>query len=101
MSVDHDNIRREIDEGIGSIGRIRIIAELARDPDKAFTTYAIVAATGLKRNDVKTNLARLVAIGWVKEHKSIHWTFQINLANKLVAEWVGFLRSTGYLGLDR
>src|SRR2546426_6789998 len=101
MSVDHDNNRREIDEGIGSIGRIRIIAELARAPEKAFTIYAIVAATGLKRTDVKTNLARLVAIGWVKERKSIHSTFQINLANKLLAQWVGFLQSTGYLGIDR
>lgn len=97
MSVDHKAIRHEIDEGIGSIGRIRITAKLAKAPEKTYTIYALAAATGLKRTDVKTNLAHLVAIGWVRQYKSIQTKYQINPDNAMVKLWVEFLRSSGYL----
>jgi DNA-binding MarR family transcriptional regulator len=97
MSVDHEAARRQIDEALGSIGRVRIIAELAKRPEKTFTVYAIAAVTGLKRTDVKANLVHLVAISWVKEYKSIQTRYQINLDNGIVKFWVEFLRSSGYL----
>jgi DNA-binding MarR family transcriptional regulator len=97
MATDYGTIRREIDEALGSIGRIRIIAELAKVHDRRLTVYAISALTGLKRTDVKSNLSRLVSIGWVNEYRSMPIKYQINLNNANTIRWIEFLRSTGYV----
>ncbi len=97
MGVDQDAIRREITEALGSVGRFRIIAELAKDPNESFTKYTILKGTGLKRVDVKSNLERLVSIGWVKEYKSIYPKYQINPENKRVQLFVDFLRKSEFL----
>ena len=47
-AVDHEARRQEISEALGSIGRIRIIAELARKPNNSFSKHALEAATGIK-----------------------------------------------------
>ena len=72
MSVDQDAVKREIADGIGSIGRIRILAELAKKPNETLTKYSIISTKGLKRVDLRTSLDRLVSIGWVKEYKSMY-----------------------------
>ena|SRR5437870_5607083 len=97
MAIDYSSVRREIDEALGSIGRIRIIAELAKVQDRRLTVYAISALTGLKRTDVKSNLIHLVSIGWVSEYRSLPIKYQINLNNSNAVRWTEFLRSTGYL----
>src|SRR5579872_4242526 len=97
MATDSSSIRKEIDEGLGSLGRIRVVAELAKDPERMLTVYAIAAVTHLKREDVKANLTRLVAIGWVKKYKFVPVKYQINLKNDAVLKLVNFLRTTGYL----
>lgn len=94
---DYARARYEIDVGLGSIGRVRIVAELARNPDRRMTIYAISAVTRLKRVDIKANLARLVEIGWVVAYRSPPPTkYQVNLKNETVSRWVEFLRSSGY-----
>jgi hypothetical protein len=94
---DFSKVKREIDVGLGSIGRVRITAALARIPERRMTIYAIAAATGLKRVDIKANLSHLVRIGWVNAYASPPPTkYQINLSNTTACRWVEFLRSSGY-----
>jgi Fic family protein len=97
MATDYASVRREIDRGLGSVGRLRIIAELAREPEERLTVYNISAATHLKRSDVKANLAHLLAIGWVKEHRTYPVKYQINLSNETALKLVNFLRSIRYV----
>jgi hypothetical protein len=53
----------ELSEALGTFGRIRIIAELARKPDQSFTKYTIQQVSGMQnKSDIKANLERLVAI---------------------------------------
>src|SRR5438105_2343818 len=56
--------------GLGSIGRIRIIAELARKPNDSFSKHSLEAATGIKRKDIKSSVKRLIAIGWMLEDRT-------------------------------
>jgi len=94
---DFSRVKREIEVGLGSIGRVRITAALARNPDRRLTIYAISAATGLKRVDIKANLSHLVRIGWVNAYSSPPPTkYQINLSNATASRWAEFLRSSGY-----
>jgi len=91
------SVRDEIDEGLGSIGRFRIMAELARDPERRMTIYSIAAVTRLKRVDIKANLAHLVRIGWVRAHASSPPVkYQVDLSNARAARLADFLRSSGY-----
>jgi hypothetical protein len=88
--------RREIAEGLGSFGRIKIVAFLSKHPNEAFTRYALATGTGLKRRDLKQNLDHLVAIGWVKEHRSSYPKYQLNLGNERARLFAEFLQKVGY-----
>jgi len=98
-AADSDkSIRAELSEALGSFGRIRIIMALAREPNQAFTTYAIREASGLQhREDIKANLEKLVAIGWIKQYKSQFTKYQINLENERVKLFVDFLQKARFL----
>jgi biotin synthase-like enzyme len=97
MDIENRAIKREIDVGLGTIGRIKIMAELAKKPNESFTKYALLKGTGLKRSDLKENLAHLVAINWVKEYKSVYPKYQINLDNPRVQLLSDFLKKSGYI----
>jgi Fic family protein len=97
MATDYASVKKEIDTGLGSIGRLRIIAELGKSPEKRFTVYSISAMTRLKRSDVKANLSHLIEIGWVKKYESTPMMYQINLSHETATKLVEFLKSVGYL----
>jgi len=58
-----------IEVALGGIGRIKILKCLISS-SKPLTKYAIQKATGLKSIDVKRDLEKLVAVGWVRVIKS-------------------------------
>ncbi len=88
--------RREIETGLGTLGRLKILGALAKD--KGFLTkYALERATGLKPVDVRNNLKILVEIGWVKEYKYQPRKFSLNLEKPNVAHLLEFLTKTGYV----
>ncbi len=89
--------RRVVEEGLGTIGRIKILAELSKKPDESFTKYAILKGTRLKRSDLKDNLRHLVSINWVKEYRSIYPKYQINLDNPAVQLLRDFFKKSGYI----
>jgi hypothetical protein len=97
LAVDHEAMRQEISEALGSIGRIRMLAELARKPGESLSKHNLEAATGIKRKDIKSSLERLMTIGWVREHKSLHPRYQINLENERTRLFVEFLEKSGFL----
>ena len=97
MEIDNRAIRLEINRGLGTIGRIKIMAELAKQPKNSFTKYLLQKGTGLKRNDLKENLKHLTAINWVKEHKSIYPKYQINLDHQIVQLVHNFFKKSGYI----
>ncbi len=54
-----------VEVALGSIGRIKILKCLINS-SRPLTKYAIQKATGLKSIDIKRDLEKLIAVGWVK-----------------------------------
>jgi hypothetical protein len=86
----------EIEIGLGSIGKIKIIRALARE-GKMATIYLLHKRTGLKRDDIKNNLEDLVRIGWVKQTKYASMMYGLG-ENEQVKQLVQFFRDVGYIG---
>lgn len=97
MVIDNRETRQKIETGLGTIGRIKIMAELAKKPNGSFTKYALLKGTGLKRSDLKENLRQLITIDWIKEYKSIYPAYQINLVNPTVQLLSDFFKKSGYV----
>ncbi|MEM2921094.1 MAG: hypothetical protein QXF26_02115 [Candidatus Bathyarchaeia archaeon] len=93
----HTSHKREIEEGLATIGRIKVLAELAKKPNESLSKYALMRGTGLKSRDLNANLKHLLNINWVKERRAIHPRYQINLDNSTVRLFYGFLKESGYI----
>ncbi|MBS7635248.1 MarR family transcriptional regulator [Candidatus Bathyarchaeota archaeon] len=80
----------DVEAGLGSPGRIRILRVLLRKPGERFTRYALERLTGLKPVDVRRNLSVLVSLGWVRENPYDPRTYEVNMDNdvvKIIAEF--------------
>ena len=85
----------EIEKGLGSVGRIRMLREMIEGSDEFFTKYALERMTGLKPVDVRSNLKVLVELGWVKEHRYDPRTYKVNAeseAIRLISEFFRRIR---------
>ena len=85
----------EIETGLGSIGKIKIIRALAQE-GKMSTIYLLHKKTGLKREDIRKNLDDLVKIGWVKQAKYASIMYGIGDSDE-VSKLVQFFRDVGYV----
>jgi hypothetical protein len=88
--------KHEIEIGLGSLGKIRIIKALA-EGDKLATIYLLHKKTHLKRDDIKKNLDDLQKVDWVRQRKYASIMYSINPDNQQVSRFVAFLKETGYL----
>jgi RIO-like serine/threonine protein kinase len=86
-----------IENGIGTIGKIKIIKALA-DENKMVTIYVLHKRTGLKREDIKRNLKDLLSIEWVKEKRMANTMYRLNRDNEYVNAILGFFANVGYIG---
>jgi predicted transcriptional regulator len=86
-----------IENGLGSIGKIRIIKALAEE-SKLATVYVLHKKTHLKREDIKNNLDDLVRIGWVTQSKYANVMYGMNRENRYVSQLVKFFNDVGYVG---
>ena len=86
-----------IENGIGTIGKIKIIKALAEE-NKMVTIYVLHKRTGLKREDIKRNLKDLLSIDWVKEKRMANTMYRLNRDNEFVNAIVGFFANVGYIG---
>ena len=89
-------IWKELELGLGSGSKFRVILHLALNPEEAFTKYALVKVTGLRTPSVESQLKTLIELGWVKEYPFTPKTYQINLENKLVTQIHQFLQKLKY-----
>jgi Fic family protein len=83
------SIWEEVEEGLGGVGKIRILRLMIERPEEYFTKYMLEKATGLKPLDVRRSLKALVELGWVKEYQCDPKTYRVNMENenvKAVAE---------------
>jgi RIO-like serine/threonine protein kinase len=85
-----------IENGIGTIGKIKIIKALA-DENKMVTIYVLHKRTGLKREDIKRNLKDLLSIEWVKEKRMANTMYRLNRDNEYVNAILGFFANVGYI----
>lgn len=83
----------DVEAGLGSPGRIRILRVMLRRPGECFTKYALERLTGLKPVDVRRDLRVLVGLGWVRENPYNPRTYEINMDNKIVRAISDFFRS--------
>jgi DNA-binding IclR family transcriptional regulator len=88
--------KEEIEKGIGSLGKIKIIKALAEE-SKLATIYLLHKKTHLKRDDIKKNLDDLVNIGWVRQSKYANVMYSINSDNRLVSLFIAYLKEIGYI----
>lgn len=93
---DTFQVKDTVEKGLGSIGKIKILKALAEEK-KLLTVYGLHKKTYLKREDIKRNLAELVKIEWVIEHKISTNLYSINRENAYVQRLVLFFYETGYI----
>lgn len=93
---DTYNVKDIIEQGLGSIGKIKILRALAEEK-KLLTVYGLHKKTHLKREDIKRNLADLVKIEWVVEQKISNSLYSINRENTYVQKLVLFFYEIGYI----
>lgn len=94
--MDYDS-KTIIENGIGTIGKIKIIKALAEE-NKMVTIYVLHKRTGLKREDIKRNLKDLRSIDWIKEKKMANTMYLLNKDNEYVNAILSFFAHVGYIG---
>jgi len=85
----------EIEAGLGSVGRLKIMREMLEKPDEYFTRYMLERKTGLKPVDVRSNLKILTGLNWIKEYNYDPKTYKVNIedeAVRLIAEFFRKIR---------
>jgi transcription initiation factor IIE alpha subunit len=86
------NIWDEVETGLGSPGRIRILRIMLKKSGECFTKYALEKATGLKPIDVRKNLSILIKLGWIKENPCDPKTYEINMENEIIKALADFFK---------
>ncbi len=86
------DILKELELGLGSGGRIRMLFTLAKRPERAYTKYALEQITGLKAVEVRRQLKILTQLGWVKVSSREPEIYQLNLENKIVKDLLQFFK---------
>jgi hypothetical protein len=87
------DVWREVEAGLGSVGKIRILRTMFDKPNHVFTKYGLEKATRLKPVDVRSDLKTLIEIGWVKEHQYDPKTYEVNMENPAVKSLHTFFKS--------
>ncbi len=90
------NVKDIVEQGLGSIGKIKILRALAEER-KLLTVYGLHKKTHLKREDIKRNLSELIKIEWVIEQKISNSLYSINRENKYMQRLVLFFYEIGYI----
>jgi DNA-binding transcriptional ArsR family regulator len=90
------SVKEIVEDGLGSIGKIKILRALSEEK-KLVTVYFLHKKTHLKREDIKRNLADLIKIEWVIEQKIGNNVYTINRQNKYVQKIVLFFYEIGYI----
>jgi len=90
----------EIEEVLGSSGRIRILKFLIRNPtdEPALSIFRLRTLTGLRGGNVEKHLEALVKWGWVEEIPIDGGKkYKLKRENPKVKALIGYFREVGYV----
>ncbi|MEM1582550.1 MAG: hypothetical protein QXK89_08595 [Candidatus Bathyarchaeia archaeon] len=82
----------DVETGLGSVGRLRILKKMIEKPNEYFSKYALERATGLKPIDVRRDIEVLLNLGWIKEYGYDPKRYKINFENEVVKVIAEFMR---------
>lgn len=91
------DIRKLVEEGLGSAGRLRILRIMASGETPTYTRYGLEKLSGLSPVYVRKHLKVLVETGWVKELNYASPVYALNLDDMKVKLLVDYFRQIGYL----
>ena len=80
----------EVEKGLGSSGRIKILRYLIEHPTRQFTRYSLRRSTGLSTEELTRHLQVLVELGWIRQFPHEPKTYQINMENRVVKVIIKF-----------
>jgi DNA-binding transcriptional ArsR family regulator len=92
-----DDAWRQVERGLSSAGRLRILRALASKGEASQTRYSLERVTGLKPIDVRKHLQVLIDTGWVTEHDVTPPVYTLNLDDPKAQWLVDFLEKMGCL----
>jgi len=88
----------EVEIALSSIGKLKILRLLMKNPDHAFTRYEIGKKIPINPRDIKNNIQALLEIGWLKELKYGHLQkYSINIDHNIMQHLSSFFRDIGYI----
>lgn len=94
----HRNLPEEIEQGIGSIGKLKILRLLLSDPSHAFTRYEIGKKVANDPVSIRNDLATLTQLNWITHYKIQHLDkYSINLDHETVKALSDFFNAVRYL----
>ena len=91
-------VDREVERGLGSVGKLKILRLLLEKPDQAFTRYAIGQKISNDPASIRSDLKTLVEINWVTEFKVQHLSkYTINLDKDVVRQLAIFFQELRHI----
>lgn len=88
----------ELERGIGSIGKLKILRVLITDPYHAFTRYEIGKKVPNDPVSIRNDLNALIQVDWVKRYRIQHLDkYAVNMNNDVVKHLATFFRRTKYI----
>jgi len=88
----------EVETALSSLGKLKILRLLMKNPDHAFTRYEIGKKIPINPRDIKNNVQALFEIGWLIELKYGNLQkYSINMDHNLVGRLSDFFRDIGYI----
>jgi len=89
----------EVENALGSVGRLRILRVLTEHPHRQYTKYTLKRKTGLSSKELERQIRTLIEIGWVEEYPHRPRTYRANLKKtpvKLAAEFLRRLKEENF-----
>jgi hypothetical protein len=88
----------EVETALSSLGKLKILRLLMKNPDHAFTRYEIGKKIPINPRNIKNNVQSLFEIGWLTELKYGYLQkYSINMDHNIVQHLSNFFRDIGYI----
>ncbi len=88
----------EVETALSSLGKLKILRLLMKNPDHAFTRYEIGKKIPINPRNIKNNVQALFEIGWLTELKYGYLQkYSINMDHNIVQHLSNFFRDIGYI----
>ncbi len=88
----------ELERGIGSVGKLKILRVLIADPHHAFTRYEIGKKVPNDPVSIRNDLNALIQVDWVKRYKVQHLDkYVVNMDNDVIKHLTTFFQSIKYI----